>query len=193
MVGSPSCALFCSRTTFSTRHSNERDTCQRPCMLCVVPAYTMRMCGHSTLLPCFHGCASCVLHVVRAPRTSVQFGAQCCSTVCLITCQCSRVLASTNHSFCSPGTPLRVADHSVEMRSRGAGFQTSLSPRTSARAQLLDVLEGLPLPRPLPRTNPFAWTPMAASRTRSAFVPCQTVAWCTRSYSNVTVQHSLSL
>jgi len=31
------------RTTFSTRHSNERDTCQRPCMLCFVTAYAMRM------------------------------------------------------------------------------------------------------------------------------------------------------
>ena len=103
-------------------YSNERDTCQSPCMLCFVSAYTMRMCGHSTLLPCFHGCASCVLHVVQARRTSVQFGAQYCSTVCLITCQCSPVLASTNHSFGSPGTRLRVADHSVEMRSRGCCF-----------------------------------------------------------------------
>lgn len=101
--------------------SNQRDTCQSPSMLCFVSAHTMRMCGHSTVLPCFHGCALPV-HVVQAPRTSVQFGAQCCSTVCLITCPCSPLLASTNHSFGSPGIRLRVDDHSVEMRSRGCCF-----------------------------------------------------------------------
>jgi hypothetical protein len=102
--------------------SNQRDTCQSPSMLCFVSAHTMRMCGHSTVLPCFHGCALPV-HVVQAPRTSVQFGAQCCSTVCLITCPCSPLLASTNHSFGSPGIRLRVDDHSVEMRSRGCCFE----------------------------------------------------------------------
>ena len=68
----------------------------------------------------------------------MQFSAPSCSTVSRITFQCSRVLASTNHSFCSPGTPLRVADHSVAMRSRGGGFKSPFRlapvPEHSARS-----------------------------------------------------------
>ena len=78
------------------------------------------LCGHALLGFVASSSAS---GAAAFAQGSVQFSAQCCSTVSRITFQCSRVLASTNHSFCSPGTPLRVADHSVEMRSRGAGFK----------------------------------------------------------------------
>ena len=75
---------------------------------------TALCCLASTAVRC-----QCTLYKHHGP---VQFGAQCCSTVCLITCPCSPLLASTNHSFGSPGIRLRVDDHSVEMRSRGCCF-----------------------------------------------------------------------
>ena len=70
------------RTTFSTGHSNQRDTCQRPCMLCLVLANTTRVREHSAVLPGFHGCLSCTLCAQHGPACSFEHSA---STVSLTT------------------------------------------------------------------------------------------------------------